>query len=96
MELKWCPLCFHKLLQLTNHQNIFASVEKLKYRCVFCQSKNNIMIIETWPHLGKVLEEFPVTGKSNVCLDCIYLADIRYHLKEKLVARFVSICVLKP
>lgn len=95
--LKWCPLCFQKLLTLLEDLD---NIENLKFdsekdECIMCRTDKYVVKIEKLPHIVKSLEELGIEGVEQICLNCIYILDVRHTIKEKICSKHVSTCLMK-
>lgn len=76
------------LKDLHNFENLKSYSEH--NHCMICKNNKYVVDIENWPHLGKILEEFGEMNSTNMCLNCIYILDLRYTIKQKICNKYVS------
>lgn len=97
MLLKWCPICFQKLLLLLSGieelQNLYSPSSP--DQCIMCKSDENIVIIKNWSHLSKILSQFDQKNARTMCLKCICYIDIRNTIKERILLKHVSKTIKK-
>lgn len=93
MVLKWCPICYHKLLFLLENLNRLEDIKSggNKDECIVCKKDSHILRLKNWPQWKKILEEFLQDTEFTICLGCMYILDIRNTLKEKIFSKYVSI-----
>lgn len=93
MLLKWCPVCFQKLLLVLKDSDNIGNLQSSgeENHCMMCKNSQYVVDIENWSHLVKILEEFGEVDGTNMCLNCIYILDLRYTIKQKVCSRYVSL-----
>lgn len=62
--------------------------------CIMCRQDKYLVNIEKLPHIIKTLEELSQDQIKKICLNCIFILDVRYTIKEKICFKYVSTCLL--
>lgn len=89
-------MCYQKMFFLLNNLH---SLEDLKSggghefdddECIICRQDINLVKIKTWTYWKQILEELVYGDVNLICLDCMYILDIRHTFKQKICTRYVS------
>lgn len=59
-------------------------------QCIMCKKDNLLINISSWEFWQQIFEEFIESTVNTICLDCIYILDIRNTFKQKIYRRYVS------